>query len=402
MTVPPSLGPLLRAELDGVVEAVVAAVGQEVPLYRRPIRGSFGAGLRLGVTQALGRFTDVVAGGGVAGGQGDAAWAGLEIYRALGRGEVRQGRPLEALLSAYRVGARVSWRSFAEIATRAEAGSDALVALAELVFAYIDELSAASAQGYAAEQSLLAGARDRARGRLAALLLQGGVDRTALADAAGLAGWQLPATVAAVLAPAATPLAARLGPEALVIESDDEVLALVPDPAGPGRVEALRRSLQGTGAVLGPVVEPAGAGDSLARARRAAALRRRLQVGPGDVVVADGHRLLLLLHADPQLLAELADDLLGGLAGETAASRERLEATLLAWLAHRGERARAAAELHVHPQTVRYRLTRLRELLGGVLDDPDTRFALELVLRARSGGPATPQPPQPRPQPPPR
>jgi DNA-binding PucR family transcriptional regulator len=43
-----------------------------------------------------------------------------------------------------------------------------------------------------------------------------------------------------------------------------------------------------------------------------------------------------------------------------------------------------AADLHVHPQTVRYRLARLRELLGAALDDPEARFELEVVLRARS------------------
>jgi DNA-binding PucR family transcriptional regulator len=43
-----------------------------------------------------------------------------------------------------------------------------------------------------------------------------------------------------------------------------------------------------------------------------------------------------------------------------------------------------AADLHVHPQTVRYRLARLRELLGCALDDPETRFELEVVLRARA------------------
>ena len=37
-----------------------------------------------------------------------------------------------------------------------------------------------------------------------------------------------------------------------------------------------------------------------------------------------------------------------------------------------------AAELHVHPQTARYRIARLRELLGEQLDDPDARFELEL------------------------
>jgi DNA-binding PucR family transcriptional regulator len=43
-----------------------------------------------------------------------------------------------------------------------------------------------------------------------------------------------------------------------------------------------------------------------------------------------------------------------------------------------------AAELHLHPQTVRYRVARMRELLGDALDDPDARFELELALRARA------------------
>jgi DNA-binding PucR family transcriptional regulator len=42
-----------------------------------------------------------------------------------------------------------------------------------------------------------------------------------------------------------------------------------------------------------------------------------------------------------------------------------------------------AAALHVHPQTVRYRLKRLRELFGERLDDPRVRFELALALRAR-------------------
>ena len=39
----------------------------------------------------------------------------------------------------------------------------------------------------------------------------------------------------------------------------------------------------------------------------------------------------------------------------------------------------------MHPQTVRYRLARLRERFGEDLDSPDARFEIELVLRARSG-----------------
>lgn len=45
-----------------------------------------------------------------------------------------------------------------------------------------------------------------------------------------------------------------------------------------------------------------------------------------------------------------------------------------------------AADLHVHPQTARYRIARLKELLGDDLDDPDARFDLELALRASTFG----------------
>ena len=64
------------------------------------------------------------------------------------------------------------------------------------------------------------------------------------------------------------------------------------------------------------------------------------------------------------------------------ASAERLSTTLRAWLDHQGEVAAVAAELHVHPQTVRYRVARLRDLFGPALDDPAARFELALALRS--------------------
>ena len=62
--------------------------------------------------------------------------------------------------------------------------------------------------------------------------------------------------------------------------------------------------------------------------------------------------------------------------------RERLAATLLCWLEHHGQRAAMAAELNIHEQTVGYRVNQLREVFGDCLNDPRSRFQLELVLRA--------------------
>ena len=46
--------------------------------------------------------------------------------------------------------------------------------------------------------------------------------------------------------------------------------------------------------------------------------------------------------------------------------------TLRAWLLCRGRREEVAGLLHVHPQTVRYRVGQLRELYGERLDDPES------------------------------
>ncbi len=96
----------------------------------------------------------------------------------------------------------------------------------------------------------------------------------------------------------------------------------------------------------------------------------------------DDHLAQLLLAQDPALLADLASRRLAPLDGLPAKVRARLAETLLLWLRLRGQRGRIAAELQVHPQTIRYRLNQLRALFGDSLDDPDVRFELELVLRA--------------------
>ena len=86
--------------------------------------------------------------------------------------------------------------------------------------AYIDELSAVSAEAYAFEQSERAGAVDRRRAELLELLLLGKADETALRQAAQLADWTVPAQVVVVTLPLdrAQGLRQRLAPGAIVIE----------------------------------------------------------------------------------------------------------------------------------------------------------------------------------------
>jgi DNA-binding PucR family transcriptional regulator len=157
----------------------------------------------------------------------------------------------------------------------------------------------------------------------------------------------------------------------------------VPDPDRPGRREQLEQAVGARHhAALGPAVAWGEAAFSLARARATLALAADGALPAEGILDAREHTALLLLRSDRRLVAELVQTRLAPLDGLPAGSRVRLTETLVAWLAAQGRMQAVAEQLHVHPQTVRYRLSRLRELFGETLDDPQGRFELELVLRA--------------------
>ena len=134
--------------------------------------------------------------------------------------------------------------------------------------------------------------------------------------------------------------------------------------------------------MLGPSVAPEDARASAERARAVRSLAAAGTVPAGGVIAAEEHLGAVVAHGDPEALRDLAARRLEPLAAETPASRARLAETLRTWLDHQGEVAPVAAELHVHPQTVRYRVKRLRERFGPALDDPEARFELALALRS--------------------
>lgn len=94
----------------------------------------------------------------------------------------------------------------------------------------------------------------------------------------------------------------------------------------------------------------------------------------------DQHLDTLIVHHNPATLELLRHRVLAPLVGLPEPARQRVEQTLRSWLTHLGSRQAVASELHVHPQTVRYRLAQLRELFGHHLDDPHKRAAMILAL----------------------
>ncbi|NUR87657.1 MAG: helix-turn-helix domain-containing protein, partial [Nonomuraea sp.] len=157
---------------------------------------------------------------------------------------------------------------------------------------------------------------------------------------------------------------------------------LVPDPAGPGQGAMLESALRGLSAAVGPAVPLAEAATSLRWAGEALELSRR-GVLPRGLLRCDEHMATLIVFKDEALVDTLARTRLAPLAHLRPSQQDRLAETLLAWLRHGRGAGEVAARLHVHPQTVRYRLRQLEELYGEQLADPDVRFELEIVLRAR-------------------
>jgi hypothetical protein len=364
---------VLEPELPAIADAILRAIGEEVPEYARPLEGAFGRDVRTGVTRALERFNALVR-------DPDAPDEAMSrVYVALGREELRAGRTLDALQSAYRIGARVAWRHTADVSARAGFDHDVITRLAEAIFAYIDELSAESIEGYARAQSELAGARERLRNELVEALL-GSAAAPEVGALAERLGWVVPRTAAALACPAARTagLARRLGPEVLATVIDGTGCVVVPDAEGPGRPAAVRAAARDRPAAIGPELPL----ERLADSWRLASVTLSLHHRANGLVAAEDHLSELLVLEGGSVVEQIARRRLGAFDDLTPKARKRMAATALAYVQHQGNAAAMARALHIHPQTARYRINGLRELLGDQLNDPDGRFELEAALRS--------------------
>ncbi len=375
---PAAVAHLIEPELEAITAEILETIAREVPEYARPLEGEFGRGIRTGVGEALSQFVALIRDPGAG------RELGREVYVALGRGELRQGRTLDSLQAAYRVGARVAWRRVAEVGRKAGLDSEVLSLLAEAIFAYIDELSADSVEGYAEARAEVEDERSRHRHELVTLLLRdGGVEPTGLGAAAQGIGWRVPRSVAALACAEddLSRLTHRLPADSLATQVDGLGCVLVPDPDGPGRVTDLRRAVGSRLAVLGPATEPAHSRESWQLATAALRAAEAGALPSRGFLSAEDHLGEVMVHEGGAIASRIAVRRLKPFESLTPKARERMEETALAYLRHRGNAVEMAMAMHLHPQTVRYRIARLREVLGDQLDDPDARFELEIALR---------------------
>ncbi len=374
----------LQAVLPRMAERTVAAVTVEVPSYADGFSGRMGQNIENAVQMALGAFLRLAtrAEGTAAGTQLSPA---LEGAYELGRGEARTGRSIDALLAAYRVGAGVAWRELSSTAVANGLPAAGIARFAELVFAFIDELSGSSVAGHADELATTGRVRERYLERLGQNLVAGEPIET-LQASAERADWEPPKSLTAVLLPsvqlrrlasAFNPSTLQLSEELLGVDSAESLsLLLVPDMEGPLRSQLLR-TLKGRQAWVGPARTWTQAQTSYRRAVQC----RALVVAPGaEVVDSDEHLVELVLGADADAAEDLRRRVLAPLEQLRPSAAERLTETLRSWLLHQGHRDAVAADLFVHAQTVRYRMTQLRDLYGDTLNDPKTILELTVAL----------------------
>jgi len=362
--------------------AIVDAVAGEITasIYAGIDDAKVAQDVRRGVGAALERFADLV------GTNESALPAGVrETFVDLGAAEARENRGPETLLSALRTSARVMLRETSDALAEARGlSTEDLIDLSDAIIAYVDELVAATTDGFTLQLRQQAGERDRRRRLLAEMLVRGSApERAVLAAAEGI-GWRRIDDVVTILLPPEQTRQAqfRYRDEAVVLERErDSVLLL--RQGRPASRELLERTLKGRGAVIGVAVDWA----RVPQAVRLAELTAQLApdgVDPGYPVFAEDHLVTLALRGEQAALAILTERRLAPFASLRETTRERHLETLQSWLRHWGSRAAVADELRVHPQTVSYRIRQLRELLDGDLDDADARFELALVLADRS------------------
>jgi hypothetical protein len=374
----------LHADLAAVAEQALTAITEEVVEYHRlepHIRHDIARAVRSALATFLRLATQP---------SWDAEAAPLRSAVAaayeLGSLEARTGRTVDALLAAYRVGARVSWREWSAFVVERQLPGQALARFAEILFAYIDQLSAASVAGYGDQVATTGRVRERYRERLARALLDG-ADHHVLTTAAARADWSPPETLTAVLLdhahgravvagwPPETLVASDLEPRADVQPRADEDVLLVPDVHAAAARRAVLSSLRGRRAVVGPARPWYAARASYLRAVRAEGLDH-----PDRPMDTEAHLSPIVLTADGEALDDLRAEVLAPLAGLRPNTAERLAETLRAWLLHHGRRDEVAAYLQVHPQTVRYRVDQLRALYGERLVDPEQRATMLVAL----------------------
>ena len=110
----------------------------------------------------------------------------------------------------------------------------------------------------------------------------------------------------------------------------------------------------------------------------ASQLDERQPIFFGDLSV---YRLLFKMAEHPDLVS-FCNETLGALTHYDKEQNSNLVETLEAFFAHHGNLSQTAESLFIHRNTLQYRMDRIAEIASIDLDNPETRLALQLAIKA--------------------
>ena len=389
-TLPPQVTAQLLADVDVIARRMARRIATELSLPEEFRRVGYLRSIVIACRDALRTLVRLLHDGR------GLRTADLQRLGSMGAQQAEMGVPLEVLLAAYRLAARVVWQEVLGEAAGVEALPPAtVIAVTGQVLEYLDEISGAVGAAYLETRERLMRQRDRERDRVLQRLLAGdvGPDLRRLAAASDLA-LQGPYRVVAC--------AIQGGDEERALESTwrnrgallvavepGRWIALLPADADAGAWRtSLEAALTPNGGGAARVV--CGVGPVAARLEEVADATRRareaLHFGqlllPEKLVHDDAAMgVYAMLAADRDRLQRFVERTLGPLAGPHASRYHDLLVTLEALLNCRSL-AEASAQLGLHRHTVVYRTQRLHDL-GIDIDAPEQRHQLWLALQAR-------------------
>jgi hypothetical protein len=370
---------MLRPHIPAVVDEIAEEIRRQVPAYAHPADSVQGRQMVHTISLTVQNFVSSMDGT-------VPDWTPLiETYARLGAREAGQGHGLEGLEAALRLSSQIACRRFIKEAYRLDWPHNTLTMLTESLFLLLGRLVEAAAEGYAAARHDLATERERHRDRLRDLLVcDPPASREAIKELSRIAGWDTPDTlcVVALRQPVGT-TARLLPPTVLADRSGDRPYLLVPDPEGPGQ-ERLLAALTGggPGAAIGPTVPVERGAVSLRWARQAMALMDDGVLPKGGPLRCVEHLATLIAFVGHDLVDAATPLYLRPLLEEPSPRREILAETLLSYFNSGGNAVTTSQHLHIHPQTVRYRIRVIQELFGGELPSPETKLATMITLNS--------------------
>jgi len=361
-----------RLDAQAVAEQLVASFREQIPGYRRlptPV-------IAEQILEVARRNVELCF-RSIADGREPTA-ADLEPFMLSARDRAGEGMPLEDLLHAYRLGGRLGWLAIVEAAEPDE--RENLIVAAERLMHYVDAVSAAVAQAYLDERQQVVSEEERsARDLFDALLAGTPIDARlealaerrafALTDAYRPFVLRLPGSSSRRHAEMASALRRE---HVLALTEGDRVAGLAPpatEPPAPGKGLI----------VVGDVTARAGLGAAIDELRVIAELAESR--GVRGRVEPQEFALELLLLAAPRHATKIAHRVLDPLRTAEAGRSTELLTTLDAFLDCGLDRRRTAERLHVHPNTLDYRLKRIRELTDLDVRNPQHVALLVLALK---------------------